>query len=229
MKTIMFGLVLFGFASAAFGVEKFELDNRIRTLTAKFEAMQQKADKSIPAESLRKAHGIVLLDRTKAGFIFAFQGGGGVAMVKDSKSDKWSAPAFVGAQEASLGFQVGGEQNFFVILLMNTNAICLLTEPNFEFGGEARGTAGRDTTGVKGTVSSTEAPVLVFDDRHGLYGGAAIKGGAIMPDDQANRVYYEQSVTMRDVLFEKKVQPSEAALQLTMKIAEYAKPKTAQK
>ena len=38
-----------------------------------------------PAETLRKAQGIILLDRTKAGFLFAYQGGGGVAMVKDAK------------------------------------------------------------------------------------------------------------------------------------------------
>jgi hypothetical protein len=32
--------------------------------------------------------------------------------------------------------------------------------------------------------------VLVLEDRTGLYGGAALKGGAVAPDDEANRVYY---------------------------------------
>jgi lipid-binding SYLF domain-containing protein len=87
MKTALVGLFLLGFAATALAIDKAELDNRIRTLTAKFEAMQQKPDKSIPAETLGKAKGIVLLDRTKAGFVFAYQGGGGVAMVKQGNSE----------------------------------------------------------------------------------------------------------------------------------------------
>src|ERR1044071_9535183 len=141
MKTAIVGLFALGFAVSAFALDKTELDNRIRTLTAKFEALQQKPDKRIPAETLAKAKGIVLLDRTKAGFIFAYQGGGGVAMVKNGNSDKWSPAAFLSANEASLGFQVGGQHSFIVILFMNTNSTRLLTEPNVQFGGEARGTA----------------------------------------------------------------------------------------
>jgi lipid-binding SYLF domain-containing protein len=218
MKTSVIGLVLIGFACSSFAIDKAELDSRIHNLSAKLEALQQKPDKCIPAENLRKAHGIILLDRTKAGFLFAYQGGSGVALVRDSKSDKWSPVAFLSANEASLGFQVGGEQGFYAILLMDTNATRLLTEPTFEFGGEARGTAGDTSDGVKGTVNSTDQPFLVYGDRKGLYGGAVIKGGAIAPDDEANRVYYGQSLTMKDILFEKKVERTEAASQLAERI-----------
>jgi lipid-binding SYLF domain-containing protein len=218
MKTNVIGLMLLGLAASSFAIEKAELDGRIQKLTARFEALQQKSDKSIPAENLRKAQGIILLERTKAGFLFAYQGGGGVALVRDSGSDKWSPAAFLTANEASLGFQVGGEQTFYVILLMNTNATRLLTEPAFEIGGEARGTAGDTSSGVKGTVTSPDQPFLVYDDRKGLYGGAAIKGGAIAPDEEGNRVYYGQSLTMKEILFEKKVQPTEAAQKLADRI-----------
>jgi lipid-binding SYLF domain-containing protein len=219
----MLGLLL-GVAGSAWALDKAALDNRIRQLTAKFEAMQQKPDRYIPPETLRKAHGIILLDRTKAGFVFAYQGGGGVAMVRDPKSRKWSPPAFLEANEASLGFQLGGEQAFFVILLMNTNVTRLLTEPTFEFGGEARGTAGDETAGAKGTITSTEKQILVYDDRKGLYGGAAIKGGAIGPHAEANHTYYESSVTMMDILFGKKVKPTEPASALAAKFDQFSKP-----
>jgi lipid-binding SYLF domain-containing protein len=203
MKTVTLGLLL-GLAHSAWALDKPALDNRIHQLTTKFEAMQQKPDRCIPTETLRKAHGIILLDRTKAGFVFAYQGGSGVALVRDPKSRNWSPPAFLEANEASLGFQLGGEQAFFAILLMNTNVTRLLTEPTFEFGGEARGTAGDASAGAKGTVTSTEQQILVYDDRKGLYGGAAIKGGAIGPDTEANRIYYESPVSMLDILFGKK-------------------------
>jgi lipid-binding SYLF domain-containing protein len=210
-------------ALSAAALEKSELDNRIRTLTAKFDALQRQPDKSIPAETLRKAQGIILLDRTKAGFIFAYQGGGGLALARDPKTGKWSPAAFLSANEASLGFQIGGEQNFFVILLMTTNATRVLTEPTFDLGGEARGTAGDTSSGVEGKVSSNDQPVLIYSDRKGLFGGAAVKGGAISPDDDANRIYYQQAVTMRDILFDKKVSASETATDLATKITEHSK------
>ena len=223
MKRIILSLILLGFAVPAFGIDKAELDGRIRALTARFEVMQQKPDKRVPANVLARAQGIIILDRTKAGFLFAFQGGAGVAMAKDPKTGKWSAPAFLSANEASLGAQIGGEQALFVILLTTTNATRLLTEPTFELGSEARGTAGNDSGGAESKVSSNEQPVLIFDDRQGLFGGAAVKAGAITPDETANRIYYDQAVSMRDVLFDQKVQPTAAAFELANRITELSR------
>ena len=73
------------------------------------------------------------------------------------------------------------------------------------------------------TVAPREPSVLVYDDRKGLYGGAAIKGGAIAPDEAANRVYYEKALTMSEILFENKVKPTETAAQLAVKITERSK------
>lgn len=214
MILVLFAVML---ATAAFGADKADLDNRIRKLTAKFTALQANPDKAIPAATLKQAQGIVLLDRTKAGFIFAFQGGGGLAMIRDAKSGKWSAPAFLSANEASLGFQIGGQQSFLVILLMNTNATRRFIAGDIEFGGEARGTAGNSTAVAEGNLKS-QPSVLVYDDRKGLYGGAALKGGAISADEAANQTYYEQYVTLEDVLLKHKFKPGETAAALAEKI-----------
>src|SRR5258708_4559946 len=119
-EPLIIGLLLLGFALTALAGDRADLDYRLRKFAIKFEAMQAKADKRIPADELRKAQGIVMLDRTKAGFLFAYEGGGGVGMVKDPQTQQWSAPAFLSAGDASLGFQIGGQQSFIVILLMNT-------------------------------------------------------------------------------------------------------------
>ncbi len=186
-------------------------------------AWDTKPDKRITPENLRKAKGIVLLDRTKAGFLFAYQGGSGAAMVRDAKSGDWGPPAFLKASEASLGFQIGGQQSFIVILLMNTNAIQMVTQGNFKFGGEASGTAGTASGGAEGAFSDTEPLVLVYSDREGLYGGAAIKGDAISPDADANLAYYGQYLTSAEILLEGKVKPSDAAKELAKKLDQYAK------
>jgi len=219
MKAIVVGLALLGIAASARAVDRAELNNRIRKLTIKFEQMQQKPDRRIPAEMLRQAQGIILLDRTKAGFLFAFQGGSGVAMVRDPESGKWSPAAFLSANEVSVGFQIGGQQSFLVILLMTTDATRRLTEPSFEFGGEARGTAGDSSAGEEGTITSHEWAMLVYANRQGLYGGAILKAGALSPDSEANLAYYSQAVTMRDILFDRQVNRTEAASELAEQVA----------
>ena len=223
MKYLLATLLLLGLALPAQAVTKAELDSRIQALTVKFEAMQAKPDKRIPAEQLRKAQGIVLLQRTKAGFIFAYAGGGGVAMVKDPKSKRWSAPAFMHANEASLGLQIGGQQIFVVFLLMNTNATRALMDSKVDFGGEASGTAGDSTGKVEGTVNQDEHSVVIYSDSSGLYGGVSIKGGDLSPDTDANVAYYAKALTPKEILFEKKAAPSEAATALVAKITQASK------
>src|SRR6266540_3571721 len=110
MKRAIVGLLLLSFVGSVLAVEPSDLDRRIYRLMAKFDEMQRKPEKQIPADLLRNAQGIILLDRTKAGFLFAFQGGVGVAMTKDTNTHQWSAPAFISANDASIGFQIGGEQ-----------------------------------------------------------------------------------------------------------------------
>jgi lipid-binding SYLF domain-containing protein len=222
MRLFTIGVAWLACAVSASALDSTQLNERLRTLTDKFETLQQTPDKRVPADLLGKARGVILLDRTKAGFIFAFQGGGGVAMVKD-KNGEWSPPAFLTANEASLGFQIGGEQDFYVILLMTTNAVKSLTDSTINFGGEARGTAGNDSSGVEGDINSPEHSVIVYDSRQGLFGGVSIKGGTIAPDEHANEIYYNQAVSMRDILFDRKVSPTAAATDLAKKISDYSK------
>jgi lipid-binding SYLF domain-containing protein len=225
MKRVFATWLILNLAWDAVALDKTSLDQKTQKLLAKFETMQAKPDKRVPAEVLRQAQGIILLDRTKAGFIFAYQGGAGVAMVKDKKG-RWSPLAWVKADEASLGFQIGGQQTFLVILFMNEqSAKTLIADAAFEFGGEARGTSGTSSAGVEGKVDSIERAVLVYDDRQGLFGGAAVKGGAISADYDANRVYYGTELDMQQILFDKKVKPTETATALAQKFHQYAKPR----
>ena len=223
MNKTMTALVMLGLTCTGWALEKAEVEKRAQKLIDKFERLQQKPDKRIPAETLRKANGIILLDRTKAGFIFAYQGGAGMAMVKDKKSGQWGPVAFFKADEASLGFQIGGQQSFLVFLLMNDGAARLLTEQTLDFGGEARGTAGDSSAGAEGNVGPNEPTLLTFDERKGLFGGAAIKGGALTPDEEANSVYYGEFHSTKQILFEKKVSPTPLAKTFGAKVAEYSK------
>lgn len=224
-KLLVMLTVLSVTVGSAMAASRSELDDRIRKLTYKFQEMQSKPDKAIPAKVLANAKGILLLDRTKAGFIFGFQGGAGVAMVRDVKTGEWGAPAFYNANEGSIGFQIGGQQTFMVMLMMNTNAVRSLIDDAGEVGGEAQGTAGDSSTNAGETYREDDQAVLVYSDTKGLYGGATFKGGAVSPSEKDNMRYYGEYVVVDEILFKKKVEPTELSKALAKKIEEYTKEK----
>ena len=223
MKKLMLGLTLLGFAGGALAIDSAELDTRIQNLTSLFQVMQGKPELAVPPEALRDAKGLVLLDVTKAGFGFAYQHGAGVALVRDSATGKWSAPGFIEANTASIGPQAGGQQVFLVIVFKTTNSVYALTQPNFAPGGEAGVTAGYKGAGVQGSTARVARDVEYYADRNGFFGGADFKFGGISPDDNANTIYYEKSVTMADILFNHSVSRSPAASDLTKTIEDNSK------
>jgi len=154
----------------------------------------------------------------------AFEGGSGVAMAKKPGGADWGPVAFMGASDLSLGLQAGGEQGFYAIVLMDDNANHLLTAPNYEYGSEARGTAGDASGGAQGAISPLKSHVLIYSDRKGLFGGADLKAGSIVPDDKANFIYYGRAYSVSDILMGDQLKPTDAAVALANQINVGAKP-----
>ena len=204
MKSMITGLIALGLLNSALAADRAELNARIGVLIAKFNAMQQDPAERVPSEVLRQAKGVVLLDRVKAGFMFGGESGGGVAIVKDNSGD-WSPAAFIHSAGGSFGFQAGGEEDFCVILLMNSEVAHQLADSKIAFSSEARATAGSDTAGVEDKFNAPPQSVLVYADRSGLYGGVSLKGAGLSPDRKANEIYYGNPVSLYDILFEPKV------------------------
>ena len=202
---------------------KSELDDRVRKLMSAFDSLQANAEARIPANRLNKALGVIVMDRTKGGFIFGYEQGFGVAMVK-TKGEQWSPFSFMNSHEGSFGAQIGGKTTFCVILLMNEAARDRLTNPQVSFAGEAAGTGGSDSNGV-GSNFTDDPPIIVFGTSKGLYGGATIKGGQVAADDKANQNYYGEYYSIKDILFEKKVKASETATEFAKKLEAAAKEK----
>ncbi len=216
-------LLFLGMAGSGLAAERDNLDQRFRNLADRFEAMQAKPNKRISPEVLRKAQGIILLDGTRAGFLFAYQHAGGVAMVKDSRTGEWGAASFVGANEASQGLLVGGERSLTVIVITNADAAFALVGPVIKFGAEASSTAGNAAGRSEGVISAVEQPAMVYSDSRGLYAGGAIKGGAIWPDADANLALYGQPLSAKEILFDGKVKPTAAGKELAQRISEACK------
>jgi lipid-binding SYLF domain-containing protein len=222
MKTFILMALILGLAGTATADPRADLDDSVRKLMARFDSLQANAEARIPSDKLKRAKGVIVMDRTKGGFVFGYERGFGISMVKHG--DKWGAFSFMNSNEGSFGAQIGGKNTFCVILLMSDAARDQLLESKVTFGGEAGGTGGSSSGGV-GDKFTTEPPVLVFGEAKGLYGGATIKGGNVAADDKANKDYYGKIYSLKDILFEKKVKPSETAGEFARKLEEAAKAK----
>lgn len=221
MKTLLLGILIMGLAISAKAVEKPQLDDRINTITSKFTAMQQNPSTAVPAQELAQAKGVILLDRTGGAFMFGYHQGYGVALTRDA-SGKWGAAGWVSSKKASLGVQIGGGKDFFAILLMSQSAVDQLRQSSMDWGAEASATGGSQSAGAQASTK-TSPSVVVYSARNGLYAGAAINGGAISTDNDANDVYYGRSVSPDDILFSHQVAPSMATDELIAKLEQYSK------
>lgn len=196
MKAIILGALIMGLAGSTFAVQKPELDKQLQTITEKFTAMQQNPDTRVPAAELAAAKGIILLDRTSGAFFIGGHSGNGVALMRNA-SGQWSQPSFVKAGGASLGAQIGGTRDFFVILANTPTAADTLKQSSMDFGAQASVTGGTSQMGAAANLESR--PVVIYSQDKGLYAGASLKGGSINEDADANAVYYGRSVSAQDI------------------------------
>lgn len=221
MKTAVLGLLIVGLACSASALDRNQLNDRIRSLTAQFTSMEQNPATRIPADQLARAHGIVLLDRTKGAFIFGYHSGYGVALAK-GPAGHWGPAGFVSSTGASLGAQIGGTKDFFVVLLMSPAAADALKQPVDNFGAQASETGWNQHAGAK-AMSNSRQPVVVYSEHNGVYAGASIKGGSVSADKDANSTYYGRTVSMNGILFGHQVSPTPVEDQLISKVNEFSR------
>ena len=205
MRIAVLALLIFGSADSTFAANKVELNKRIQSLTAQLTNMQTNPASRIPAQKLAAASGIVLLDRSRGALGFGYHEANGVALVRDA-SGRWSPAGFVSAQGASLGPQIGGTRDFFVILLMSPEAVQALKQPVIDFGGQVSMTGGTAHAGAQALTGP--GPVDVYSEHSGVYAGASITGASFHSDDGANAIYYGKPATADGVMFGHAVQPT---------------------
>ena len=224
MNTFFATVLAASVAVPALAESKHKIDARVRDLTDYFETVQKEADNAVPAEILSKAGGLIIMRTYKAGFIFGVAGGHGVAIVKNSTTGKWGPVGFLKGGEGSFGFQAGGQRSDMIILLMNSDGVKALTDPNLKLGVDIRATAGPKSVGDQANLKTDMTPVLIYSDTRGAYGGASLQTGGVFPDSGENKKYYGKKLSMAEIVVDDKVEPTEAAKLLGDKIEEYAKP-----
>jgi lipid-binding SYLF domain-containing protein len=170
--------------------------------------MQGNFKTAIPAEYLRKARGIIIINQFQGSFILGIKDGYGVAMVRRSNG-KWSVPAFLKAGELSIGFQAGGRAINAVYLLMDDDTARLLFKNRMNLGAEANVAAGVRAAESEAVTKPlpNNTNVLVYSTTEGLFAGAAVKTGYITPHEAANELFYNSKNRMPELLYSDWVTP----------------------
>jgi len=211
-------LVLAALAAAALSlraadtaeVKRSTLVERIDTCEAILQDIQSSTKTAIPAEVLRRAKGIVVINQVQAGLFLGIKDGYAVAMVR-RPNGKWSIPVFLRAGEASLGLQAGIKAVNTVLVLMDDQTARLLLKSRFNFGAEAKiqaGIRGGESEAINKQLLEG-ASVLAYSLQEGYYLGAAIKTGFMQPNESANRVFYGTNHRAPELLFSDWVTPPE--------------------
>jgi SH3 domain-containing YSC84-like protein 1 len=199
-------------ASTTPEVKRETLAQRLDTCEAILQDLQSSTKTAIPPEVLRRARGIVILNQVQAGLLLGIKDGYAVGMVR-RPNGRWSIPVFLRAGEASLGLQAGVKALNTVMVIMDDETARLLLKSRFNFGADAKVTAGV-RGGEREAVNRQlleGANVLVYSLQEGFYLGASIKTGFMQPNESANRVFYKSNHKTPELLFSDWVTPPEEA------------------
>jgi len=162
---------------------------------------------AIPASVLARAHGIIIINQFKAGFILGIKGGYGVIMVK-KPSGHWSLPVLLRANDVSLGLQIGAKSVEMIYVLTDEATPRLVFHREFNTGVDAKAVIGPHAAEAENDNHPlVNAPILVYSKSTGLFAGATVKAGTLSRDDDDNYLLYNTTSTMPELLYSDWVTP----------------------
>lgn len=175
----------------------------------------------IPQEILDKAECVVVLPSVKK-FAIGIGGnyGRGVMTCRTGKhfTGKWSAPAMYALEGGNIGFQLGGQETDFVLLVMNPRGAESLMKSKIKLGADAAAAAGpkgRDAQAATDVVMRAE--ILSYSRSRGLFAGISLEGTTLRSDGGANRNLYGKDLTAAEIIRQGRVgAPASAAKLLSV-------------
>lgn len=151
----------------------------------------------IPAAVMAKAKGVVIMEITQGGLIFAGKSGEGVLLTRVGNG--WSGPVAVSTSGASFGLQAGGEVIEVVLLLNSKEAVnALVNENQIKFAGEMTATAGPAQGDITDNVPLPDA--YVYSRSSGAFAGISVKGSVVAIERGATNKYYGKPTSVSDIL-----------------------------
>ncbi|HEV8383819.1 MAG TPA: lipid-binding SYLF domain-containing protein [Candidatus Acidoferrales bacterium] len=170
---------------------------------------------NIPQDLLDKAECIIVVPSTKKGaFIVGATYGRGAIVCRSAENftGPWGAPAMFRLIGGSLGFQIGGQETDFVLLVMNNRGANSILGSKVRLGADASAAAGpKGRTATAATNEAMRAEVLTYSRARGLFAGISLEGANLQADGNANKEIYGRKITAREICRQGKVGVPESA------------------
>jgi len=158
----------------------------------------------IPKDLLDKAVCVIVFPDVKK-FAMGVGGSYGRGAMTCRTGDKftgpWSAPALMALEGASVGFQLGGQETDFVLLVMNDRGAMSVLSSKVKLGADATAAAGpKGRSASAATDAAMKAEMLSYSRARGLFAGVSLEGTTLRPDNDANTLVYGSTLAARDIV-----------------------------
>jgi lipid-binding SYLF domain-containing protein len=180
---------------------------RLDSCEAILQEFQGNPKLAIPADVLRSAKGLIIVNQFSGSFFLGVKDGYAVMLVR-RPNGKWSLPVFLRAGELSFGLQFGGRATNTIMVLQDEAVARRLFKGRFNLGAEFKAVAGIRATGVRSIEAQRltnslpdGASVLIYSTHEGLQAGLALKTGWISPDTRANQMFYNTRYGLPEILY----------------------------
>jgi len=186
-------------ASAAIAQDS-KVDNELNESTQiMHELTGPQSREGIPDAVLKDAKCVAVIPKMiKGGFVVGAQHGDGVATCRLSDG-RWSPPAPFQLTGATFGAQIGGEEQGYVMMVMDHNGMQALQSGHFKVGAgvdAAAGPVGREASGSAGWKAS----ILSYSRAKGAYIGATLNGAELNQDHAKTKELYGSEVAFTGIL-----------------------------
>ncbi len=174
-------------------------------ITASGDVLKELLDSpsGISHDLLNKAYCVIVLPAVKkGGFIVAAQYGRGIMTCRSGNNfdGPWTAPIMMQSSGGSIGFQIGGQETDFVILVMNDKGARAVMNGKAKLGSDASVAAGPvGRTAEASTNASLGAEMLSYSRSQGVFAGLSLSGASLGPDDDSNAKIYGQPISGRAI------------------------------
>jgi lipid-binding SYLF domain-containing protein len=178
-------------------------DNRLRESATVLSEILNAPD-DVPKDLLDKAECVIVFPGVKKlalGVGGSYGRGAMTCRGGDNFTGPWGAPTLMALEGASIGFQIGGEETDFLLLVMNDRGATSLLASKVKLGADASAAAGpKGRNAGASTDVAMRAEMLSYSRSRGLFAGVSLEGSTLRPDKDENTLVYGSPIPAREIV-----------------------------